>query len=329
MKKILVIRFSSIGDIVLTTPVVRCLRLQLPGVEIHYVTKASFAPVLSANPYIDKLITFRKDVSEVYDTLLAENYDVLIDLHKNLRSLRLKRKLGVRSYTFHKLNLQKFLAVSFKMTGLLPPVHIVERYLEPLKQLGVRNDQQGLDYFIEAAEEVDPATLFPPGTGTPYLALVVGGSYATKQIPPEKLREICRLSPFPVLVLGGKEDGPAGERLRQEFPQLVNACGRFSISQSASLIRQAEWVITSDTGMMHIAAAFGKKIVSVWGNTIPEFGMGPYLPRRENVILEKKDLGCRPCSKLGYKACPRGHFRCMNDLDYTFVRDLGVTAPGD
>jgi ADP-heptose:LPS heptosyltransferase len=73
---------------------------------------------------------------------------------------------------------------------------------------------------------------------------------------------------------------------------------------------------------MHIAAAFNKKIVSIWGNTIPEFGMGPYLPNAENKLLEIKNLSCRPCSKLGYKKCPKGHFKCMNEIDTSFAKEL-------
>jgi len=110
--------------------------------------------------------------------------------------------------------------------------------------------------------------------------------------------------------------------LKKNFPSVINACGIFSIQQSASVIARAEWVITPDTGMMHIAAAFSKKIISVWGNTIPEFGMGPYKPNAENKIVEMKNLSCRPCSKLGYEQCPKGHFKCMNEIDFSFLKNI-------
>jgi ADP-heptose:LPS heptosyltransferase len=154
------------------------------------------------------------------------------------------------------------------------------------------------------------------------MVLVVGGSYYTKKIPFNKLVQICDRTKLPVVLLGGKEDRPVAEQLRKVFPHLISGCGQFSVGQSASIISQAEWVITSDTGMMHIAAAYSKKIISAWGNTIPEFGMYPYHPRPENRILEINDLRCRPCSKLGYRRCPLGHFKCMQDIDYEFVRDL-------
>lgn len=321
IKKILIIRFSSIGDIVLTTPVIRCAKAQLKGTEIHYVTKEIFKSILIHNPNIDKLYTFKKDISELYDQLKAEKYDVIIDLHKNLRSLRLKQKLGAQSYSFNKLNIQKFLAVNFKQIDKLPDKHIVERYFETIEPLGVKSDHKGLDYFIHTNDKVDLTSFFP-GQQPKFIALVVGGSYYTKKIPLNKLLQICETSKLPIIILGGKEDAIIANELQKQFPEIINTCGRYSINQSASIIEQAEWVITSDTGLMHIASAYNKKVISIWGNTIPEFGMAPYLPNHENKLMEVKGLSCRPCSKLGYKRCPKGHFKCMNNIDLSFVKEL-------
>ena len=124
---------------------------------------------------------------------------------------------------------------------------------------------------------------------------------------------------MPIIALGSLEDKNISDVLEKKFPHVINACGKYSINQSASIIKQADWVITSDTGLMHIAAAFNRKIISIWGNTIPEFGMGPYLPNKENKILEVKNLGCRPCSKLGYKSCPKGDFKCMINIDVSEI----------
>lgn len=324
-KKILIVRFSSIGDIVLTTPVVRCLKTQVAGVELHYVTKEVFRPVLAANPYLDKIHSFKKDVEEVYEDLQKEKFDLIIDLHRNLRSWRLKRKLGAKSYAFRKLNIAKFLAVNFKWLSFLPPVHIVDRYLETTLSLGVQSDGAGLDYFISPQDSINVSTRYFGGEQKKFIALVIGGSYNTKKIPVSKLLEIVQKAQMPVLLLGGPEDKQvAADVLLQvgENSQLHNTCGSLSLNQSASVVQQAEWVITSDTGLMHIAAAFDKKIISVWGNTIPEFGMDPYQPNPHNRVLQVKDLKCRPCSKLGYHKCPMGHFKCMNDIDYSFVKDL-------
>ena len=321
-KKILIIRFSSIGDIVLTTPVIRCVKKQFPDAEVHYVTKEVFKNILIHNPYIDKVHTFKEDISELYEPLKAENFDVVIDLHKNLRSLRLKQKLKAKNYSFDKLNLQKFLAVNFKQINKLPNKHIVDRYFDTVAPLGIKSDGKGLDHFMHQNDRVDVSSLLTDHLQKTFVALVVGGSYFTKKIPLNKLSEICKNSKLPIIVLGGKEDKPVGDELQNQFPQLINTCGQYTINQSASIIEQAEWVVSSDTGLMHIAAAYNKKIISMWGNTIPEFGMSPYLPNLENKILEVKNLSCRPCSKLGYKKCPKGHFKCMNDLDVSITSEM-------
>jgi ADP-heptose:LPS heptosyltransferase len=311
--KILIIRFSSIGDIVLTTPVIRCCKQQLKDAEIHFVTKASFKTVLEHNPYIDKLFTFQKDLNEVIPELKKENYDLVVDLHNNLRSTRLKLALGRKNASFKKLNLKKWLAVNLKSKNALPDVHIVQRYLETVSTIGVKDDGKGLDYFIGEKDKVEVSSI-DPSLKNGFVALVVGGSYYTKKIPNAKHIEICASSKLPVVLMGGKEDAADGDKVCAQSKNVFNACGKFSLSQSASILQQSSYVITSDTGLMHIAAAFGKKIYSLWGNTIPKFGMYPYKPGEGSKILEV-DLKCRPCSKLGYHKCPKGHFKCMMEIN--------------
>lgn len=316
--KILIIRFSSIGDIVLTTPVVRCCAQQIKNAEIHFVCKASFKSTLEHNPYIHKLITFEKDINEVIPVLKKENYDVLVDLHNNLRSRRLKLALGKKSVAFDKLNVRKFLAVALKSKNLLPDIHIVQRYLQTVSSLGVKDDGKGLDYFISEKDSVDLSTIHSE-LNKGYIALVVGGSYYTKKIPVNKLIETCNNSKLPLVLMGGKEDSSIAEQVVSKCKNAINICGKYSLNQSAFIIQHSSFVITSDTGLMHIASAFGKKIFSLWGNTIPEFGMYPYKPGEGSKILEVKNLKCRPCSKLGYGKCPKGHFKCMNEIDVGLV----------
>ncbi len=312
--KILVIRFSSIGDIVLTTPIVRCLKKQIPNCEIHFIVKKNFVPVITHNPYISKIYSIEESILECSDLLKKENYDYVIDLHHNLRSAGVKRALKAKNYSFNKLNIEKWLLVNLHINKL-PKTHIVDRYFETVKSLGVTNDNLGLDYFITEEEKINTQERCGIESGN-YHALVAGGSYYTKQIPIHKLIEICTISDKKIIVLGGKEDVAIGEALEKEFGEKVfSACGKFSINQSASIIQQADKVITSDTGLMHIAAAYKKDVFSLWGNTIPEFGMSPYMPGAKSKILEVTGLSCRPCSKLGYKKCPKGHFACMNDIE--------------
>ena len=312
--KILIIRFSSIGDIVLTTPVIRCLKKQMPDCEIHFLTKKNFLSVIKHNPYVSKIHTIEEKTSEVIEELKKEKFDLVIDLHHNLRSAQVKRALHTKTSSFNKLNVEKWLLVNLKINKL-PNIHIVERYFETVKELGISNDNLGLDHFISDEEKVNTETLFGIAPGK-YHCLVAGGSYFTKQIPINKLRDICTASDKQIIVLGGKEDADTGIVLVREFPgKVFNACGKLSINQSASVIQQADKIITSDTGLMHIASAYKKDIFSLWGNTIPEFGMYPYLPGKNSKILEVKNLSCRPCSKLGYAKCPKGHFKCMNEIE--------------
>jgi ADP-heptose:LPS heptosyltransferase len=317
--KILIVRFSSIGDIVLTTPVVRCIKAQLPDVELHFLTKQRFKSVIAQNPYLDRIHYIQDSLKDVVPVLRAENFDAVVDLHNNLRTLQLKIALGKRSYTFDKLNLEKFLMVQFKFDKL-PTKHIVDRYFDAIAPLGVINDNKGLDYFIAPQDEIDPQTYLPVAFHAGYHALVAGGSYFTKRIPQNKLAEICERSDKPLVILGGPEDAAVASSVENQFPgKVLNLCGRINLNQSASLVKQATIVISSDTGLMHMAAAFRKPLVSVWGNTIPEFGMYPYLPGEGSRILEVKELSCRPCSKLGYKKCPKGHFKCMNEIDTSSI----------
>ncbi|MFO7657985.1 MAG: glycosyltransferase family 9 protein [Bacteroidales bacterium] len=318
MVKFLVVRFSSIGDIVLTTPVIRCLKQQVEGAEVHFLTKKQFYPVIKSNPYIDKIYQLDGNFGSLIKQLKQEEYHYIIDLHHNLRTLRLKQALRVLSFSFDKLNFKKWLLVKFKINKL-PDTHIVDRYLQTVSLFDVENDGRGLEYFIPEEEEISLSTL-PEEYGKGYVAVVVGAKHFTKQIPDVKLAEICNRLDLPVLLMGGKEDFQRAEIVKKQCHKpVLNICGKYSINQSASLIRQAALVITPDTGLMHIAAAFKKKIISVWGNTVPEFGMYPYHPHPSSVIFEVNGLKCRPCSKIGYSKCPKKHFRCMNEIDFVSV----------
>ena len=303
----------------LTTPVVRCTKLQL-NADIHFLTKESFRGILSSNPHINKVITIKSHVSEAREELLKENYDYVIDLHHNLRSLQVKRLLRKPSYSFPKLNIEKWLLVNAHL-NFLPQKHIVDRYFETVKETGVKNDGGGLDFFIPGDDIISPGSL-PGKQQQGYVAFTAGAKFGTKQLPVAKMITIIQRLNRPVILLGGKEDFEKSEIICKELGELVyNACGKYNLNQSASIVKQADFVIAHDTGLMHIAAAFHKKIISVWGNTVPEFGMYPYKPGEGSKIVEVKDLYCRPCSKIGYAKCPLGHFRCMNDLDVDVFRE--------
>ncbi|MBC8153407.1 MAG: glycosyltransferase family 9 protein [Bacteroidetes bacterium] len=320
--KILILRFSSIGDIVLTTPVVRCLKEQLPGAEIHYCTKDGYQSLVEYNPHVSKRFYLDKTgLGSLVRQLRAERYDYIVDLHNNLRTNLIKLMLGVRSYSFEKLNWQKWSLVRLKI-NVLPNVHIVDRYLDAIRPLGVDNDGRGLDYFIPYRDQVEDDWL-PESHQRGYVAYAIGGQHETKKLPLPRMIELCRKINYPIVLLGGKEDAEAADIIEQTIGKrlIYNACGKYNINQSASLLQRSRIVFSHDTGLMHIAAALKKKVYSIWGNTTPYFGMYPY--KTSFLILENNNLNCRPCSKIGYNRCPLGHFRCMNDLSFDFeIKEL-------
>ena len=330
MAKFLLVRFSSIGDIVLTSPVIRCLKDQVPGAEIHFLTRSNYKMVVEHHPSISKVWTSSGDLEDVLDDLKKEKLDYVIDLHHNLRSLRLKKALGAPAFSFPKLNIEKWLLVNLHINRM-PPVHIVDRYLSTLKSFKVVNDQQGLDfYFPDAARKV--MENLPESHRNGFVAIAIGAQHTTKMMPSEKISRVVKLLNYPVVLLGGKEDKTRGTQIEMAAGKLVwNACGSTSLAESAALLEAARVVLTHDTGLMHIAAALKKPVVSVWGNTVPAFGMTPYMPGHESnsVILEVNDLRCRPCSKIGFDKCPKGHFQCMRGIDDQLIADAVRAQFGD
>ncbi len=314
--KILIVRFSSIGDIVLTTPVVRAISRQLHDSEIHYLTKKRYASIVYPNPHVVKVHTIEKSVDEVLEELKMEHFDMIVDLHHNLRTTGLKSKLKRPAVTFRKLNWKKWLLVRFKMNRL-PDVHVVDRYFEAVKPLGVENDGFPGEFYIPKQEEVDVTAEFGLAPKE-YIAIAIGAQFNTKRMPASLVSKVIDDLKSPYVLLGGEGD----QTLSAEILQLTDkpghdACGKFSLAQSASIARQSKKLLTNDTGLMHIAACFDVPIVSVWGNTVPAFGMYPYYPGHPEKyhIHEVSNLSCRPCSKIGHQSCPKGHFRCMKEQD--------------
>lgn len=331
--KVLILRFSSIGDIVLTTPVIRVLKTQLENAEIHYATKVRYQTLVAGNPYLDKVHCLDKNLSDLINQLKAEKFDCIVDLHANLRTLIIKTSLDIKAYSFHKLNYQKWLKVNFKIDRL-PNKHIVDRYLETVKSLGIKNDALGLDYFIPEEDDV-PLDWLPETHQKGFVAYAIGAQHATKRLPLQRMIELCDKINRPIVLLGGKEDEVTGEQVALFFRKsdssanyeaglkelnkktiIYNACGKYNLNQSASILKKASHVFTHDTGLMHIASAFKKEVFSIWGNTIPAFGMYPY--RTKFTVLENNKLNCRPCSKIGFQKCPKGHFKCMNEMVLDF-----------
>jgi ADP-heptose:LPS heptosyltransferase len=316
--KILVIRFSSMGDIIYTTPVVRCLKKQLPGAEVHFLTKPAFKYIYDNNPYVDKLLLLKQTLAETIRDIKAENYDFIIDLHNNLRTALIKLNVRAKSSTYKKQRIRKWLSLKFNLK-LVPPVHLVERYMQAVTFLGIKNDEQPIDYYIKTDHQLNK--LLPPSHQTNYAAFIIGATHFTKRMPNEKIIAICQGLNLPVVLLGGNDVKANGNEIASKTSNVYNACGITTLDESVFLVSKAKSVIGFDTGLTHIAEAFDKPIASIWGGTVPELlGVQPY--KVKEVLVAGIELPCRPCSKFGLEKCPLGHFKCMNDMPVAPIIDF-------
>jgi len=313
--RLLFIRFSSIGDIVFTTPAIRCAKLQIPNAEIHFLTKASMKSVTEANPYIDQFHYFNNNLSALVDQFKEIEFDYIIDLHHNFRTFKIKKALGVPALTYKKLSIQKFLLTKWHLNWM-PHRHIADRCLDTLKPLGVINDGKGLNHFVPNTVTLSAKDI-PTAHQAGYVAFVIGASYATKKLPLELLQQLCHLIQYPIVLIGGKEDAAIGEQVASVNPiKIYNACGKFNLHESALLIQQSKTVLSHDTGFLYVACAYHKKTVAIWGATSPALEVEPYYPQDlalqnmyTNAIVPH--LPCQPCSNYGTPICPQGHFACM------------------
>jgi heptosyltransferase-2 len=292
----------------------------VPDAEVHYLTRDSFKSILEHNPYIDHLHLMKDDLAVAIKNLQIYQFDYIIDLHHNLRSMRVKRGLQANNFSFNKLNIEKWLLTALKINRL-PALHIVDRYMATLQTFGVKNDGLGLNYFLAKEDHVKINDI-PTSHSAGYIGVVIGAALATKKMPLHKLKELCAGIQHPIILLGGPEDKEDGDQIAAiDNIKIYNACGKFKLNESADLVKKARLIISHDTGLMHIAAAFQKPIISIWGNTVPEFGMGPYygIHAARQQVFEVKNLCCRPCSKIGHKTCPKGHFKCMEQQPITDI----------
>lgn len=293
----------------MTSPIIRCVRNQYPNAEIHYATKKQFNGILKHNPHIDKLILLEDNWQEFIKPL--GNYDVVFDMHKNLRTKRLINSIKAKKVlTYNKRNIDKWLLVNLKLNRL-EGYSVVDNYFN---SFSLENDGQGLDYFLNPnAIRTELNAQLP----YKYVAIALGGRFNTKQLNFYRLRDLLASIKLPVVLLGGHtERSLAGSVVSAKVHyQLTNLVNSISLEESAYVVSKAHKVISHDTGLMHIAAAFDKDMAVLWGNTVKDFGFAPYYKKNSKAEVkhfERNDLKCRPCSKLGHDKCPKVHHECMH-----------------
>ncbi|MET4082042.1 ADP-heptose:LPS heptosyltransferase [Pedobacter sp. UYP30] len=315
--KILVIRFSSIGDIIYTTPVVRCLKNRFPDAEIHFLTKSAFKYIYQNNPYLTKLHLLEPKLRDTIKAIKAEDFDLIVDLHNNLRTSIIKFALQIPALTYKKERIKKWLALKFKWTKLIPNKHLVDRYLEAVKPIGVVNDGKPVDYFFAESYQLDQ--YLPLSHQSGFVAFIIGATHNTKRLPNHKIIEICKGILQPIVLIGGSDVKVNGDLIKDAIGEkIVNLCGTINLDKSIFILSKSLKVIGFDTGLTHISGAFNKPLVSIWGGTTPELlGVQPY--HISNSYMVGVDLPCRPCSKFGLEKCPLGHFKCMENIPSDLV----------
>lgn len=307
--KLLIIRFSAIGDILLTFHVIDAIKKTHPTAEIHVLTKTENAPIFEGLDVSVHLHTLNTSLFQSAQSLKKERFTHVIDLHNNLRT-RLLQILMLRWEwsRFPKLNFKKWLFSKFKV-NTLPNIHVVDRYLMACHKLK-----------LDASTQKPSLKLLDQGVAvfdlekSKYVAWVLGAKLATKQMPLVKIKEVASQLNLPIVLLGGATEQAMSLELAQAYPNVLNLVGKTSLWESAEVLRYAKVTVTNDTGLMHLASFFSTPMLVIWGNTTPDFGMYPY--QTDGVFhFQVEGLSCRPCSKIGHSACPKGHFNCMLQQD--------------
>lgn len=332
-EKILIVRFSSIGDLVLASPLLRVLRAAFPAAQIDFLTKAAYADLVRFNPNISSVQQLRSGERAELKLLRAwirdQEYDLLLDLHNSLRSRYLKLFSGTRAVrSVNKRVVRRFLLVNLKRNTYRHIVPVADRYLETVRDLGLRDDGRGLELFVpEDTAAAVGARLGAFTQGKRVIGLVPSARHFTKRWPQERFVELgIRLAKeggTAFLVFGG----PGDVEPCADVAQLINGsvfrdaarslAGQLTLLETASAFDFCSAVVTNDTGLMHIAAARRRPLVAVFGSTVEEFGFFPC--GEESRVVERKGLPCRPCSPIGRSSCPEGHFKCMQEISAGMV----------
>ncbi|MBI3194918.1 MAG: lipopolysaccharide heptosyltransferase II [Ignavibacteriae bacterium] len=330
MNKILIIRFSSLGDIVLTSPLVRSLRAQFPFAQIDFLVKEAYADLVKFNPNLSSVIEMRRDdwdeLQTVVNQVQAEKYDLLVDLHNSLRSryIRVLSKAH-RKVVVNKRAVARFMLVNFKRNFYDGIVPVTERYLESCASFGVRGDGNGPEVFIPE-QTIETMAAYVSKFKFERYKIIIGlapsAKHFTKRWLPERFIEFGAYAAkelnAKLLIFGGNEDATECEDISQMINMQVgasaseNVAGKISLLESIALLDYCELVVSNDSGMMHLAQARNRNLVAIFGSTVKEFGFFP--TTSNSKVVEAENVPCRPCSHIGREECPKMHFHCMNSV---------------
>jgi len=313
--KVLFIRFSSLGDVLLTTPIVRTFRSHFADAEIQFLTKTPFAPLLENNPHIDSLIRFdneKESMLQLITRLQKEHYIHIIDLHDKLRSALIKRFVKGKAITYNKKHAYR--KKLLKNPELEPISSTIDLYASVFEPFGISLDEKRLDLYLPENEKEIAQSLLPPNKKI--VTISPGASWFTKQYPVEYYRAIVKYllnkENVEIILIGTeKEKSLTDEIASTSQTGIWDLGGKTSLMESAVIIKNSDLFISGDCGPMHMAAALGVPQIALFGPTHPKLGFAPLNPRAKILTL---DLECSPCTLHGNDSCPQRHFKCMMDL---------------
>lgn len=323
--KILIIRLSSIGDIVLSTPLVRCLRAAVPSAQIDFLVKKKYCEILVGNPYISNLILFENDIFKLAKRIRKEKYDFILDIHNNFRTFLLILFSGAKILRYKNYMFRRFFLSEFGLNFYKEIVPVFQRYLKTAEFLGVSYDNKGLDFFIDPALSEKPLAKkggdgnaedrFEQTRINQCIGICPVAVWKTKRWLKQNFvdlaKRILEKQDCNILIFGGRNDFDYCENIKILVgPKAKNLCG-LSLKETAVALKKCKYLLTNDTGLMHIAEALKVPVVAFFGPTVEEFGFYPQL-KKSKVFF--KNILCRPCSTKGSGKCPVGDFRCMTGI---------------
>lgn len=337
IKKILILRLSSIGDILLSTPLLRVLRNRFTAAKIDFVVKSQFVDLLSTNTHLDHLYALdtqkgRSGLQQLRKDLRENDYDLVVDIHNNFRSNYLRRFKNARIVTLRKYRLRRLLLVAFGLNvyRTIRPVH--QRYIDAVAEFGVSDDGLGLEFFPDADIQIqidEKLRNYGRQSGQLTICIAPGASKTTKRWPVDRFAAVCKqlVSQLDaqILLLGDAQDAELTAIIVKTLKgKAIDLAGKLNLMESACALNRADIALTNDSGLMHLATALGKPTVALFGSTVRELGFFPV--GSDNIVVENNEISCRPCTHIGRKSCPKKHFKCMRDIQTRQVYQAVIDA---
>ncbi|MCF8242314.1 MAG: glycosyltransferase family 9 protein [Melioribacteraceae bacterium] len=307
--KILIIRLSSLGDVLLTSPFVRGIKQKYPASNIDFLVRQEFSDTVKFNPNLNNIFTIErdKDYGGTISELKNKRYDLVIDLQNNFRSQLITVKLKTKIFRFNKPNIKKMLLVNFKWNLFNSVKEIPLRYAETLP--GIKLDEKGLELFVpgEIKPQIESSVI--------NIGFAPGSKHFSKMWPAGYFIELGNLLSEKgkrIILFGGKDDKVICAELEEKIKGAVNLCTDNDLLQTAADMKQCSMILCNDSGLMHTACAVDVPVIAIFGSTVKEFGFAPY--NVDSLVIENNSLTCRPCSHIGRSDCPKKHFKCMLEL---------------